>query len=149
MATSQDENECFGLRLRMESRCLRDRNCSCGIPRHLAGRLSLRRCDFNHARRTEVSPSEFFLTRPNKFHGFACGFGEFRRFNGAFAAVFASIGSASIRHNHANPLIGYPESVRATSVRTPNGRWLPVQTVRSEPFHSARAARGSSGVWAM
>jgi hypothetical protein len=29
------------------------------------------------------------------------------------------------------------------------GRWVPVQTVTLSPFHSATAARGSSGAWAM
>ena len=33
--------------------------------------------------------------------------------------------------------------------RNPNGRWVPVQTVRRPSFHCATAARGSSGTWAM
>ncbi len=37
----------------------------------------------------------------------------------------------------------------ASSVRTPNGRCVPVHTVSRPSCHSATAARGSSGVWAM
>ena len=37
----------------------------------------------------------------------------------------------------------------ASSLRTPNGRCVPVQTVSLGPIHSASAARGSSGAWAM
>ena len=35
------------------------------------------------------------------------------------------------------------------SLFTPNGRWVPVQTVSLPSAHSATAARGSSGQWAM
>ena len=34
----------------------------------------------------------------------------------------------------------------ASSLRSPNGRWAPAQTVSESPSHSATAARGSIGM---
>src|SRR5204863_2864951 len=59
---------------------------------------------FNYSRRTEVRPGEFFFARPHQLYWFACGFSEARRFDGAFAGMFAAIRRASVRNDDAHVL---------------------------------------------
>ena len=74
---------------------------------------------------------------------------EARGFDRGVARVFAAVCGAGVGNDHADFFFRQMEMRRESSSRTPKGRCVPVQTLMPPSFHSATAARGSSGAWAM
>src|ERR1700751_4103799 len=72
----------------------------------------------NHSGWAEIGPGEFFFAGPPQGDRSARGPGQARRFDCAFARVFAAEGSAEVRDNHAHLVFGDMECARQFASNT-------------------------------
>ena len=115
--------------------------CDCAVAAKTAA-------DFDNACRTEISPGEFFFAGPHQLDRPLRRPRQSRRFNGCFPGVLAPVPRSRIRHQHADAFLWNPKGLGQF---TPNAErpLRTVQTVKLSPDHCAKAARGSSGAWAI
>ena len=110
--------------------------------------------NLDEAGRTQVGPGEFFLARPHQLDRLARGLGEARGFDGGFAGVLAAVAAAHVGLDDADLRCGKMEGLHQFVAHAegalgagPDGELAGAGPRAS--VHSATAARGSSGAWAM